>query len=526
MKKIFFVAALAFSATLMAQESINWYDVVEPLNSIEVGTTCYENVQVNEAGDIFLHGTIGSVGMDPHAIVMDDTVATVAFKENQSNTNTAPFFIKLNEAGDVQWMVVSNDGQFKSHAGLALADGGMLVAATAHQSQASVISFASHYTPANTAKYEQPKTQYGLLLKIAANGKPAILTKIEQAETGKTDGIAFNNIVTDGTDYYVLARLKSKVSVAGTELAPSEAGACLAIMKFNASGAYKGALLTDGVSLTSSTAKLVYANSKLYLVSNFKGTTANTLTLGSASVAVPNALNNIAVFEANTDLTGSAIHVIEGYTSGGKNSMTTYGIVATDSALYISGFYMGGITTADGALNNETKQNAAFVVKYDLNSNTATRGLMMKDGTGICCFQTDGLLAKGDSLYAYYYDWTATGDRIFLQAMDGNLKLGSRIGLINTASMTTTRGAAFHGDNLIYTAYIKGVNTLSADNSINFNTSAFRGLVVSQKVINKTATPAPAAHEQKQNINKQINNGNVYILSNDDIYTVTGSKVK
>lgn len=530
MKKIFFFAALVISASMMAQtSSVNWYDLVEPINSIAQGTTSYENVQVNAAGDILLTGKVASVGMDPHAVVFGDTVATVAFKENSSQTNEAPFFVKVNEDGDVKWMVVCNDGRFTSYATLPLADGGLLVAATAYQSQQSVISFASHYTPANTAKYEQDKTQYGVLLKIDNTGKPSILTKFEQAEVGKTDGIAFRGIETDGTNFFVLANVKSAVKIAGKTdtIAPKVEGGSLAILKFNAKGELQGQLQTEGVAVTASTAKLIYANEKLYSISGFKGAANDNLKLGSASVEVPNDLNNIAVFVAKTDLTGEAVHVIAGEKVNNKNSITTYGVVADASALFISGFYQGGIVTEAGTLANNTSTNGAFVIKFDLAQDKAVKGLLLKAGTGISSFQVDGLLAKGDSLYAYYYDWGATGDRVFLQAMDKDLALGSRLGLVNTATMGSSRAAAFQGDNLVYTYYApKGLSKLSADNDITVNPTAYRGLVVSQKVFSSPATSVSEVEESNQKITKQLNEGNVYILSGDKVYTAAGQKVQ
>lgn len=522
MKKIFFLGALITSAMSYAQ--VNWYDVVEPINSIAQGTTNYESVQVNAAGDILLYGNIGSVGMDPHAVIMGDTVATVAFKENASNTNSAPFFVKVNEDGNVQWMVVCNDGRFTSYAGLALEDGGMLVAATAYQSQQSVISFANHYTPAQTAKYDQSKEQYGVLLKIAANGQPTILAKFEQAEAGKTDGIAFRDIVTDGTDYYVLANVKSAVKIAGKTdtIAPTAAGACLAILKFNAAGAYQGALMTDGLAMTSSQVKLVSANDKLYLVSTFKGTTADQLQLGNASVAVPNDLTNIAVFEADASL-NCAIHVILAEKQNNKNVVQTYDVEVKDQYLYLNGNYAGGLAT----LSNTTGKNAPFILRFNTQTGAVDAALDLPvTGTGIGGVMNDAMLQKDDSLYAYYYDWGATGDRVFLQALDADLKLGSRIPLINTATMSTTRGAAFQGDNLIYAYYAaKGASSLSADNTISINPTAYRGLVVSQKLFNDSASAAPEVKAAQKAI-KQLNEGNVFILSDEAVYDIKGQKVK
>ena len=530
MRKIFFLSALVISAMSMAQSSmVNWYDLVTPLNSIAQGSTAYEDVQVGSDGSVFLCGNIGSVGMDPHAVVMGDTISTVAFKEYMAQTNSAPFFVKLNSGGDVDWTVVCNDGRFTSYTTLALSDGGMLVAATAYQSQASVMSFVSHYTPSKVSKYDQSKEQYGVLLKIASDGTPSILNKFEQAADGQTAGIAFYDIVTDGTDYYILASISGAIKVLGQNVTFSQAsvGSGLAIMKFNAAGEYQGLVQTDGVAVTSKTAKLVYANSKLYLISTFKGTTSNNLVLGAKSVAVPNALNNIAIFEANTDLTCSEIYIIAGEQVGTKNNITTYDVESMNDALYISGFFTGTITTADNSLSN-SGTNAAFIAKFDLSTKTATKGLMLKDGTGISSFHVDGLMQNGDSLYAYYYDWGATGDRVFLQALDADLQKGSKIGLISTTTQCGTRGAAIQGDNLIYCYYApKGLSKLSADNSITFNPTAFRGLVVSQKIFDDGgATPVNEVREDAKSVNKRLNQGNVYVLRNGAVFTAAGQRVE
>lgn len=529
MRKSFLFSALLISAMSFAQ--VNWYDVVEPINSIAQGTTAYENVQVNAAGNILLTGQIGSVGMDPHAVIFGDTVATVAFKENAANMNKAPFFANVNKDGDVQWLVVCNDGNFASYATLPLADGGAIVAATAYQSQQSVISFASHYTPANNAKYQQPRTQYGVVLKIAADGKPAILAQIEQAAAGKTDGIAFRDIVTDGSNFYVLANIKSAVKVGTTELAPTAAGQCLAILKFNDEGKYQGILMTDGIAVTSSTAKLVYANNKLYVTSTFKGVTGKNLTLGTASVASPNTLNNIAVMVANTDLTGEAIYVIAGeereVNSKKVNTITTYDVLVNANNLYVSGFFAGAIAYGETALENVTGQNKAFIVRLNLTAGKADKAVLFATGTAMSSFQVDGLLQKDDSLYAYYYDWGATGDRVFLQALNADLELGSRLGLIKTGTTCATRGAAFVGDDLIYTYYApKGKSTLSADETIVIEPTAFRGLIVSQKIFGTTPTPVPAVKNEAKKVRKTVRNGNVFVIDGLKVYSINGQRVK
>ena len=534
MRKIFLFSALIVSAIGYAQSSVKWYDLVEPVNSIAQGTTAYENVQTNGAGDIFLYGNIGSVGMDPHAVVMGDTVATVAFKENMSQTNTAPFFVKVNSEGNVQWTVVCNDGRFTSYAGLALEDGGMLVAATAYQSQASVLSFASHYTPAQTAKYEQSKEQYGVLLKIAADGKPTILSKFEQAEAGKTDGIAFRDIVTDGTDYFVLANVKSAVKIAGETdtIAPTAAGACLAVLKFNAAGVYQRALMTDGVAMTSTTAKLTYANNTLYITSPLEGTNGSSLSLGSASAVVPNNLKNFAVLEASLGLAGQRVMIVEGakvkVSGKDKNAITTYGVQVKGSNLYVSGFFQGGIVYGSDTLKNETANNKAFVSRINLTSGTCDKAILMGEGAALSSFNVDGLLQHGDSLYAYYYDWAATGDRVFLQALDDNLVLGSRLGLINTTTMGTTRGAAFAGNDLVYTYYApKGISKLSVDATISVNPKGFRGMVVAQTVFSSLSPIQEVRADDAANgAKKAIQNGNVYILDKGSVYTVNGQKVQ
>ena len=80
MKKIFFLGALLISAMSFAQ--VNWYDQIELLNTAPnynnnpVGLTAYEEVYANEVGDIFLVGKSASAGLDPHSVVLGNTIET------------------------------------------------------------------------------------------------------------------------------------------------------------------------------------------------------------------------------------------------------------------------------------------------------------------------------------------------------------------------------------------------------------------------------------------------------------------
>lgn len=534
MKKIFFLAALAISAMSYAQTSdVNWHDVITADNNgikngtSFVGYTNYENVQVNEAGDLFVTAAVNSVSRDPHATLFSTTIETVPGKVNMAQTVPAPVFAKVNAAGVPQWIVAATDGNYKSYTSLPLNDGGLLVALVAHQAIPDVAGLALHGSEGDKDAYSLEKVQYGLLIEMDASGKPVILAKIAQAEAGKLDGIQVRKLVTDGTNFYLLANLKSKVTINGTELAPAHTGGSLAILKFNAQG-YQGAIQTGGIAVTSATADLLFANEKLYLTCSLKGAVDNTLSIGTTSVTLDNANTNIVVFVANTNLTGEAIKFIAGSPISNKNAITTYATSLVDGKLYISGFYTGSIA---GVADNGTGKNRAFVVGLDLNTWTAS-GIQMPTAAtnNLSCFQANGLLTKGDSLYAYYYDLSATGDRLFLQAISKDMKLGTRVALVNTASNTTTRGAAFQGDNLVYTFYAMKAskNTLSADENVKVNPTDMNcGVIVSQKVFSQTSTGvAPVSTREADGVEKQLNAGNVYILSGDKVYNAAGQRVQ
>ena len=535
MKKIFFLAALAISAMSYAQTSdVNWYDVVTADNNDVknganfVGGANYENVQVNEAGDLFVTAVINSVSRDPHATLFATTVETVPGKANMAQTVPAPVFAKVNADGESQWVVAATDGNYKSYTSLPLADGGLLVALVAHQAIQDVVGLSLNGSDAKVA-HSLDKVQYGLLVKIATDGKPAILAKFAQAEEGKTDGIQVRKLVTDGTNFYLLANLKSKVAINGTELEPAHDGGSLAVLKFDDNGAFQGAVQTGGIAITSSSIDLQFADKKLYITCSLKGAVDNTLSIGNTSVTLDNANTNIVVFVANDDLTGNAIKFIAGQTAGSKNVITTYSTQLIDGKLFISGFYQGGIAGVD---NNETGKNRAFVVALNLTSGEASGvQLPAAAASGISSINADGLLVKGDSLYAYYYDWSATGDRIFLQAISKDMKLGSRIGLVSTPSMTATRAAAFLGDDLVYEYYAqKGhKTTVSADETIQVNpTDMNRGVIVSQKVFKATdPTDAnPVSAREIKAVSKQLNAGNVYVISGDKVFTSAGQRIQ
>lgn len=525
MKKIFFFGALLISAMSFAQ--VNWYDQIELQNTAPnysnnpVGLTAYEEVYANEAGDIFLVGKSGSAGLDPHSVVLGNTIETVPFRPYMAQTNTSPFFAKVNANGDMQWLLYSQDGNFNSYTALGLEDGSMLVAATACQTNQNVYGFVQ-WNSTNKANYALSKTYYGFLMKIAADGTPKILAKVTQAD-GKNN-ITFNHIVTDGTNFYVLAVLKGAVSIEGTELTPAHTGGSLAVLKFNENGAYQGAVQTSGVAVTATTADLRYADNKLYITCSLGATQGAELKIGEAKTTIPNDLKNIIVLVANDDLSGSTIYRINGIKESNKNIITTYATAVTDGKIYISGFYAGGID-AEG-VPAATSTNKGFVVSLNL-ATSATKGLQLPcAGTGINGVQANGMLQRGDSLYAYYYDWSATGDRVFLQAIGKDLKLGSCLPLVNTKGQVNTRGFAFQGNNLVYTVYTaKGTDhKLTADNSIVFNTPTQGGVVVSQKIFgDATGTEEVTAPARAS---KQLHQGQVYILSGDAIYDMKGQKIE
>lgn len=533
MRKIFFLSALVISTMSMAQGSlVNWHDVSAVDNQgIKnglnfVGYSSYENVQVNETGDLFVSANINSVGRDPHATIFEASVEAVPGKVNAANSVPAPMFVKANAAGDVQWIVAATDANYKSFATLPTADGGLLVALVGHQAIVDVLGMGLHDGAASDKVVHQlAKEQYGLLVKIASDGKPSILATIKQAAEGKTDGIQVRKIVTDGTYYYVLANLKSKVAIGTVEVEPAHTGGSLAVLKFDAAGALQGTIQTAGTAITASTADLKYADNKLYLTCSLKGAANGTLSIGETSVTLDNANTNIVVFVANSDMTGDAVKIIPGQLANNKNLITTYATMPLDGKLYISGFYQGGIA---GVPNNETGKNRAFVMSLDLATDAIVGVQLPAAGAnGISSISADGLLSRGDSIYAYYYDWSATGERLFLQAMGKDCVLGSRLGLVQTGANTGTRGACLQGDNLVYTFYpMKGsTNKLSADESIEVKPVDMNcGVVVSQKIFD-SATPVNEVREDAGAPRKQLNAGNVYVISGTEIYNILGQKV-
>ncbi|MBO7408460.1 MAG: hypothetical protein J6T85_01050 [Paludibacteraceae bacterium] len=537
MKKIFFLAALVISAMSYAQSSVNWYDVATvDNNGIKnganlIGAANYETVQLNSDGDIFVTAAISSVGRDPHALIFNQTLEAVPAKVNAANTNPAPMFVKLNAAGEVQWTVAATDANYKSYASLPLSDGGMLVALVGHQANPNALGLLKYRSADAAGKYYAlGKVQYGLLVKIAADGTPTVLDTITQAVEGKTDGIQFRKIVTDGTNYYVLANIKSAVNIGSTTITPAHTGGCLGILKFNAAGKYQGAIQTGGqFAITTTTAELLCENNKLYLVCGVKGTAGAPLTLGELNTTYPDSNTDIAVFIVNTNLTGDAVKFIPGVVAGGKNTITTYGVQIVNNKLFVSGKYQGGLVAA-GVADNTTGKDRAFVATLDLANDAATAICLPAANDGqISTTMADDLLVHGDSLYAVYYDnGGADGNIIFLQAMDQNLALGSCLPLAKgTALKLTPRGAAIHGNNLIYTAYeMKDFTcTLVADPTINFTPALNSSIIVSQQVFN-SATGINEVRADGKGARKVVNEGKVYVISGTGVYDVNGMKIE
>jgi hypothetical protein len=540
MKKIFFLAALVISAMSYAQSSVNWYDVVTvDNNGIKsganlIGAANYETVQLNSDGDIFVTAAISSVGRDPHALIFNQTVEAVPAKVNAANTNPAPMFAKVNAAGEVQWTVAATDANYKSYASLPLSDGGMLVALVGHQANPNVLGLKYGSADAAGKYYALGKVQYGLLVKIAADGTPTVLDTITQAVEGKTDGIQFRKIVTDGTNYYVLANIKSAVNIGSTTITPAHTGGSLGILKFNAAGKYLGNIQVGGrFATTATTAELLYLDNKLYIITGIKGASDGITKIGETSVYFPNDYCNIAVYIANTDLTGDAIKFIPGVPvtvgTSEKNNINTSCAKIVNNKLYVSGKYQGGIVAA-GVADNTTTQYRAFVASLDLaNDAVAAVCLPAANAAQISATDQNDLLVHGDSLYAVYYDnGGADGNIIFLQAMDQNLALGSCLPLAKgTPLKLTPRGAAIHGNNLIYTAYeMKDFTcTLVADPTINFTPALNSSIIVSQQVFN-SATGINEVRADGKGARKVVNEGKVYVISGTGVYDVNGMKIE
>lgn len=532
MRKIFFFAALAMSASMSAQV-IGWTALDYGGTTTSSGTTNIRHTLGNDSGEVFLLGQGSSVGDAPTLTMFGQAWEVCPFTPDQSKTNNNIVITKVDKDFKPLWVSVSNRGAFDdSYVGLPTSDGGLIVAVISKHIDKNQLgdNKVMQLTGSNgtSVSREEPYVEgeskkYGTIVRYSATGEPSI-----QAKFYPVDGsFSFCNLLSDGTYYYLLVALNPGLVIGKdtikSDLADNEGS--MAIIKLNENFEVQGYVKTGGIKVSSTTANLVYANGKLYMVTSVSAAEGKTLSMGKQSLTMVGT-NSALLAVVSTDMECEKLILVEGSRENNKNSVSVNNSAVLGNNAYISGFFMGGFKTDAGILTN-TGTNNAFVLKVDLTTGKCMKGEQIGSSAGIATSQK--LLTRGDSLYLYYYDWgvAAGNPRINLQAYDEDLNKGAVYPLICSSQMEAAFDATIVGNALAYTFRTRSTISFAADEEQTFTASGhFTGLAAMQTLFGKPSTPTDNVETSGAINNKKtqkvIINGQLYIRRGEQWFNALG----
>lgn len=520
MKKIFFfVTALALSATMMAQESINWFSAIESNASngtTVVGQAALKSISAYDDGSVIAAGSFASCGLEPAtATWFEQSFVGAPFTVNMQQTNSNVLVAKVSKAGEIQWLLHSNRGNGEAVA-IATADGGALVFATVGhtdndtQGDHKNLQLLNGETVLVSAEHNfVEKLQYGELVKVAADGASAVIAG-ELLNQGTSNDFEAVNWATDGVNYYLLLIIKKEVKFGETTLTPFEGGS-LAILKFNEDGELLGSALTDGKALTSTTSNLFCDGEKLYI----------------GTVAAVEGVNSFLIETFGTDLTFVREDIIKGKVVT-KNVLQVKKVFVKDNVAYIAGAVNGGIELEGDDIENDINKLLGVVVKYDFASSKATKAYL-HESTAIGGI-TDIFTWK-KKLFAYGYDYAnKTGEGIYLIQFDDDLKDEDLIGLFITPAGIESSWNAVQADGNIVLAALtpKGKDLkFTADESKSVNTTTNSRLLAS--VTLKAPADTPTAVENTNimanKAQKVVRDGQILIIRDGKTFNALGAQI-
>ena len=520
MKKIFFVSALLISATLMAQESINWFSAIESNASNgtkAVGASGLASISAYEDGSIVAAAKFASCGLEPAtATWLDKSFVGAPFTVDQQTTNANLLISKISKDGEVQWLLHSNRGNGEAVA-IATADGGALVFAAVGHTDSDVQGDHKNLQLLNgenvlvsaTHDFKKKELQFGELVKVAADGESAVLAG-ELLNQGLDNDFTALNWATDGTNYYLLLIVKNEVKFGETTLTPFEGGS-LAILKFNEDGELLGSALTDGKALTSTTSNLFCDGEKLYI----------------GTVAAVDGVNSFLIETFGTDLAFVREDIIKGVVVNNKNVLQLKKVFVKDGAVYVAGAVNGGIELEGGNLENSANKNKAVVVKYDLAFGKATHAYLHGAGIG----QISDMFTFGGGLFGFGYEMQKKdGEGIFFVQLDANnLAAKDTVGLFITAGTETTWNAVEADGNIVFAANTAANSDLkfTADESKSVKTTTLSRILAS--VTLKAPKDEPTAIENTSlkatKAQKVVRDGQIIIIRDGKTFNALGAQI-
>lgn len=518
MKKIFFFVALAISASMMAQESINWFSAIESNATTDgssvVGSNSLPSISAYADGSVVATATFASCQTTPAtATWLEQSFVGAPFEVYMSQNNSNVLVAKVNKAGEVQWLIHSDRGNGDAVA-VATADGGALVFATVKHTDSDAqgdhknlqLLNGEDVLVAATHDFVSKDFQFGELVKVGADGNSAVIAG-ELLNQGTSNDFAAVNWDTDGTNYYLLLIIKKEVKFGETTLTPFEGGS-LAILKFDEDGQLLGNVLTDKLALTSSTSNLFCDGEKLYV----------------GTVAAIDGVNSFLLKTYNADLNLLRDDTIKGLVVNTKNVLQLKKVFVKDGAAFVAGAVNGGIELADGNLENAANKNLAVVVKYDLAARKATNAYLHGAGIG----QISDMFMHEGGLYGFGYEMQKKdGNGIyFIQLDPANVAAVDTVGLFITSGTETTWNAVEADGNIVLSANTaKNLDLkFTADQSKSVKTTTMSRILAS--VTLKAPKPTPTAVESVETktvkAQKTVRNGQVLIIRDGKAYNVLG----
>ena len=543
MKKIFlFTFALLASATMMAQ-LVGW-SAVEMNNETAAGTSTVNRLYTNGQGDIFFLGNSASNGEKPTISFDGITLDAAPYRVVKSRTNTNIVFGKLSgKDASTQWFGASDRGAFTSYVATPTADGKFVMAVTANHTDSNYLaddqvmgfnmqmtggatasgSLEAEYAPIVSGKSTK-LVQFGSIVEVSDKGF-AFVQDFDQM-TGQNAGFTFADIVTDGTNFYVLTILKPGIVVGEKDtIKANVAAGSAAILKFNDKWQLVGSIVSAGIADNSTMQVLKYTDGKLYYACTLKGTADKQFVLGDKSVTTT-ANSGLAVATLSTDLQCESLAwTAETCAAAGvkTGSISVYDGYFQGTDAYLTGSFMGGIVVAE----NDTMTasvNSAFLLNVDLTTGKLAKATKLQS-TGIT--SGSSLLAHGDSLYLYAYDW-ASDRRVALYGYDYQLNAGDTIAWVNAGGKEVTNSAVLtKSGKVAFSFRTNGTVSFSADDTQTYEAqdNAFRGVLAVQQLFENPEQAIDNTFAPAQKAEKFIRNGQLYIRRGEHIFNALGQQL-
>lgn len=543
MKKIFlFTSALLVSATMMAQ-LVGW-SAVELSNETAAGTSTVNRLYTNGQGDVFFLGNSASNGKKPTISFDGITLDAAPYRVVMSRTNTNIVFGKLSgKDASTQWFGASDRGAFTSYVATPTADGKFVMAVTANHTDSNYLaddqvmgfnmqmtggatasgSLEAEYAPIVSGKSTK-LVQFGSIVEVSDKGF-AFVQDFDQM-TGQNAGFTFADIVTDGTNFYVLTILKPGIVVGEKDtIKANVAAGSAAILKFNDKWQLVGSIVSAGIADNSTMQVLKYTDGKLYYACTLKGTADKQFVLGDKSVTTT-ANSGLAVATLSTDLQCESLAwTAETCAAAGvkTGNISVYDGYFQGTDAYLTGSFMGGILVGE----NDTltaSVNSAFLLNVDLTTGKLAKATKLQS-TGIT--SGSSLLAYGDSLYLYAYDW-ASDRRVALYGYDYQLNAGDTIAWVNAGGKEVTNSAVLtKSGKVAFSFRTNGTVSFSADDTQTYEAqdNAFRGVLAVQQLFENPEQAIDNTFAPAQKAEKFIRNGQLYIRRGEHIFNALGQQL-